>query len=120
MKQIRVNFRHLTKEIEQLKNKPTPERQKNAGEQALILQENLVKWLRDIGDAFSKSGKPAALLSMITGATYALVSITHANPTVALGITTAAIGGQTLTKAAGSLLGKKDKAADKPSEKNQD
>lgn len=57
---------------------------------------------------------------MITGGTYALVSITHANPTVALGIVAAALGGRSLTEAAGSLLGKKHKAADKRSEKDQD
>jgi hypothetical protein len=112
------------KHLNSVSSKPaagqTPENRRSAGEQALDLQERLAAWLNEFGKTISESGKAAALLSMITGATYALVTITSANPTIALGIVTAAIGGPTLTKAAGSLLGKKDNAADKPSDKDRD
>jgi hypothetical protein len=120
LKKIRTDFSQLTTQIEQLKNQLTPENRQTAGEQALDLQERLATWLNEFSKTISESGKATALLSMITGATYALVSITSANPTIALGIVTAAIGGPTLTKAASSLLGKKDNEADKPSEENQD
>lgn len=108
LKQIHSGFKDLTKQIELLKTQSTIENQQQAGEQAINLREQLTSWLNDFKATAADSGHAMAHLSMIGGASCIMAGITGADPTAALAVATASIGGPALAKNVGMLIGKND------------
>lgn len=103
LKETQTALHALAVDIRRLDQQRSPDDQETVGQAAFELRENLDRWLQDAIDTIGSSGKPMALVAMITAATASLALLTSANPSLALPIATAIVGGPRLAKTVRTL-----------------
>ncbi len=105
----RDRLQALADEIRELSAQSPPEDQEAVGNRVLHLQDSLAVWLTQFTSPIVERPRELGLLAVIAGVTAGITALTGVPALAALGLTTAAIGGLHLAKAAKTAGDKPDK-----------
>ncbi|WP_051540881.1 pentapeptide repeat-containing protein [Ahrensia sp. 13_GOM-1096m] len=106
LKSATSTLSELSETVASLSGQTTSTEIEQAGNSAIVVQSNFEKWLDDFSGFVSSTGKSVGMLSVITGATYAVSAITGVDTNMTFGVVTAAIGGRDLAENIGKAIGK--------------